>query len=271
MKIKIDKLLPNPFQQRKTFDKEKMKELIESIRENGFFGSFVVRPIGKEYEIAYGERRLRACKEVGITEIECEVKNLTDEQMISLSDVENSCREDIPPLVRAEYLKSLQEKMGWTEREISKNTGISKTYVNELLNLPASGQEFREAIENEEITPKAFIEAKKGGDNLIRRAIDQRMTVSEVKSALKHLNGKKDQSPDHNQSISTNSDGTIRAVDSNKELMDSYISIVNKGRVYFDYIYEDRGMLNEEQFQKVQSLIISFSEFINQFKNNKLK
>ncbi len=271
MKIKIDKLLPNPFQQRKTFDKEKMKELVESIRENGFFGSFVVRPIDKEYEIAYGERRLRACKEVGITEIECEVKNLTDEQMISLSDVENSCREDIPPLVRAEYLKSLQEKMGWTERDISQHTSIPKTTVHDIISLVGADQEFKKAIENNEIAYTTYIEAKKGGDNLVRRAIDQRMTRDEVKSALKHLNGKKDQTPDHKESFKINSDGTVRVVESDKYRLDSYMSNVNKGNVYLDYLFEEQHLLNDEQFKKLGEILKSLVGSLSKFKNNKLK
>lgn len=105
--IPINKIVPNPNQVRKTFNEETIKELAESIKNYGLLQPIAVTKYGTSYSLVSGERRLRACQLLGWVQIPAIVKNVDESGLLIESLIENLQRENLPPLERAEGIKSL--------------------------------------------------------------------------------------------------------------------------------------------------------------------
>ena len=139
--ININDIKPNSNQPRKTFDEEKLEDLAASIEEHGLIQPIVLRKSGKGYEIVAGERRWRAARKIGIKEVPCIVKELTDEENMLLAIIENMQREDLNPIEEAEGLRQMIDTYGLTQEQVSKSVGKSRPYIANclrLLKLPAT-------------------------------------------------------------------------------------------------------------------------------------
>ena len=134
-KIKIEKIKPNRSQPRKKFDSEKLNELKNSIKEKGIIQPVIVRTAQDGYELIAGERRFRAVKELGFTEIPAIVKEVNDADSLELSLIENIQREELNPIEEANAYKELMEKFSFSQDEISKAVGKDKSTVSNTLRL----------------------------------------------------------------------------------------------------------------------------------------
>ena len=133
--IRISDIQKNPYQPRKEFSEEKIKELAQSIKENGLIQPIIVRQspvIG--YEILAGERRYRASIAAGLSEIPVIIKKLSDQDMMVHSIIENLQREDLNPIEEAKAYQSLIEK-GYTHADIAAKMGKSRPYITNLVRL----------------------------------------------------------------------------------------------------------------------------------------
>lgn len=145
VKLKIFDIEPNKNQPRKYFDEEALSELSSSIAEHGILQPIVVRPIAETgYQIVAGERRWRAARLAGLTEVPVIIKELTDKQVMELALIENLQREDLNPIEEAEGYKALMETHELTQETVAKRVGKSRSAVANsmrLLNLPESVRE----------------------------------------------------------------------------------------------------------------------------------
>ena len=133
--IRISDIQKNPYQPRKEFSEEKIKELAQSIKENGLIQPIIVRQspvIG--YEILAGERRYRASIVAGLTEVPVIIKKLSDQDMMIHSIIENLQREDLNPIEEAKAYQSLIDK-GYTHADIAEKMGKSRPYITNLVRL----------------------------------------------------------------------------------------------------------------------------------------
>lgn len=133
--VNINDIKPNSNQPRKTFDEEKLRELASSIEEHGLIQPIVLRRMKKGYEIVAGERRWRAARIIGIKEIPCIVKELTDEENMLLAIIENMQREDLNPIEEAEGINQMIDTYGLTQEQVSKSVGKSRPYIANSLRL----------------------------------------------------------------------------------------------------------------------------------------
>lgn len=133
--IDINDIKPNSNQPRKTFDEEKLDELAASIKDHGLIQPVVLRSVKNGYEIVAGERRWRAARKIGITEIPCIVKELTDEENMLLAIIENMQREDLNPIEEAEGIHQMIDNYGLTQEQVSKSVGKSRPYITNCLRL----------------------------------------------------------------------------------------------------------------------------------------
>ena len=144
VKVKLMDIEPNRDQPRKQFDEEALNELADSIAKHGVLQPLLVRPLlNGGYQLVAGERRWRASRIAGLTEVPVVIKELTDAQVAELALVENVQREDLNPLEEANGYKELSEKYGYTQEEISSMVGRSRSAVANalrLLALPAEVQ-----------------------------------------------------------------------------------------------------------------------------------
>lgn len=134
MEVSLDQIDPNPYQTRQDFDEEGLEELATSIRVHGFYGHLVAREVDDRYQLAYGERRLRAAQQAGLTQLPLVVRDLADEQMMELAITENVLRTDLNPVEEAEAYKHLTD-MGYSYRQISAKVGKSPGHISDLLKL----------------------------------------------------------------------------------------------------------------------------------------
>ena len=133
--IRISDIQKNPYQPRKEFSEEKIKELAQSIKENGLIQPIIVRQspvIG--YEILAGERRYRASIAAGLSEVPVIIKKLSDQDMMIHSIIENLQREDLNPIEEAKAYQSLIDK-GYTHADIAEKMGKSRPYITNLVRL----------------------------------------------------------------------------------------------------------------------------------------
>lgn len=145
LNLKMDKIVTNSNQPRKYFDNEKMSELKDSIKNSGLLQPITVRKISNgKYEIVAGERRYRACRELGMESIPVIEMNVGDARGYELSVLENIQRENLNPIEEAESYLMLMEVYGYTQEKLSEKLGKTRSSVSNkmrILKLPASVKE----------------------------------------------------------------------------------------------------------------------------------
>ncbi len=175
----IELIKPNPFQPRESFDQEGLEELAASIREHGFYGHLLVRQEGRWYQLAYGERRLRAAQIAGLTAIPVQLRELTDEQMLEISLTENVQREDLHPVDEAKAYARLQEELGYSVRDIAEKIGKGKSYVGTLLSL-LRHPDVEQAVRSADIPVRTAEELAKIDDPEERRRLTDQVIAGNL-------------------------------------------------------------------------------------------
>lgn len=144
IEIEVEKIKPNPYQPRESFDEKRLSGLAESIKEKGMIQPVVVRKKQDGFEIVAGERRLRAAKSIGLKLIPAIImEGLSKQSMLELTLVENVQREDLNPIEEAKGYKRLLEECGLTQKELSERVGKDRSSIANtlrLLNLPEEVQ-----------------------------------------------------------------------------------------------------------------------------------
>ena len=161
--IPIEKIVTNQMQPRR--DMGDLKELTDSIRENGIIEPVIVKPRDGNFEIIAGERRFRAAKDAGMSEIPCIEHDIPDNEALEMSIVENIQRKDLNVFEQAYSIRSLAEIYGYTHEEIAKKIGKSRVTVSELIRVTDLPDEIREKCLQLGIDSKTFLlELTKMGD-----------------------------------------------------------------------------------------------------------
>ena len=143
--IDINDIRPNSAQPRLNFDEEKLAELASSIKTNGVITPLIVRESANGYELVAGERRWRASRQAGLRTVPCIVRDFDDRQNAIVAIIENMQREDLDPIEEALGLRSMTEKYGFTQEQVSASLGRSRTYITNsirLLKLPEEIQKY---------------------------------------------------------------------------------------------------------------------------------
>jgi len=197
-KISISSIIRNKFQPRKNFDKEKMEELTNSIRERGIIQPIIVRKSLDEidkFEIIAGERRWQAAQSAGLHEVpvvEIEADNL---KSLELAIVENVQRSDLNPIEEAKGYKKLIDEFNYDQDKVSKFIGKSRSHVTNCLRLLSLPHEVILFIEGNKIS-QGHAKVLVGLDNahfLAKKIIEKRLSVRQVENlirALKSYKGK---------------------------------------------------------------------------------
>lgn len=134
--LNINEIEPNRDQPRKIFDDKALEELSKSIKQNGIIQPLLVRPMSDgSYQLVAGERRWRAARMAGLTEVPVTIREMTDEEATVFALIENLQREDLNPVEEAQGLKSLIETYGFTQEEAAERVGKSRVAVTNTLRL----------------------------------------------------------------------------------------------------------------------------------------
>ena len=152
IEIDLSELRPNPYQPRKVFKDEALQELANSIKEHGVFQPIIVKKSIKGYEIIAGERRFRASKMAGLEKVPAIIRDFNDEQMMEIALLENLQRENLNVIEEALAYKSMIEKLGLTQDELSKRVGKSRSHITNILGILRLPKEIQGMIIEGKIT-----------------------------------------------------------------------------------------------------------------------
>lgn len=188
--ISLEKITPNKYQPRKKFNAEKLKELIDSIREKGIIQPIVVRPSGDGYELIAGERRFRAAKELGYTHIPVIVREVSDADSLELSLIENIQREELNSIEEAQAYKQLMDQFNFSQDEISKAVGKDKSTVSNTLRLLTLPGLIRKYLEDDMITmghAKAILSLNTEREKIrfAKKVIKKSLSVRQIEELIK--------------------------------------------------------------------------------------
>ena len=153
LSVLISKIKTNPLQPRKEFKKDLLDDLAASIKENGVISPITVREDGKNYTLIAGERRLRASQSIGLKDIPAhiiEVKNSSD--MMQLALIENIQRENLNPMEESEAYALLQDKFNFSQNQIAKSVGKSRSTITNSLRLLQLPEEVRASLKDNKIS-----------------------------------------------------------------------------------------------------------------------
>ena len=199
--ISITDIQKNPYQPRKEFDGEKLDELAQSIKENGVIQPIIVRQspvIG--YEILAGERRYRASLLAGLKSIPAVVKQLSDQEMMIQSIIENLQRENLNPIEEALAYESLVEK-GFTHAEIADKMGKSRPYISNSIRLLSLPEQILSEVENGKLSQahaRSLVGLnKEQQDYFLQRIIEEDISVRKLEALLTEKKQKKQQKNDY--------------------------------------------------------------------------
>jgi len=182
--IPINEINLSKFQTRKKFDEEKLIELSKSIEKNGLIQPIIVRKGKKKFELVAGERRLKACKLVGIDEIPAIVSDFDDRKAFESGLIENLQREDLTFIEEAEGYNRLMNEFNYTQEELATIVSKSRSHVANLLRLVSLPKEVKKFILN----GKLFLGHARclvgyvGAVNLAKRIVKEDLSVRYIES-----------------------------------------------------------------------------------------
>lgn len=190
--IRIERIVPNRYQPRQTFDRARIEELAESIREHGLLQPIVVRPIEENmYEIIAGERRFRALQMNQMTEAEVLVRHLDDEETAVVALIENIQRENLSAVEEAEAYKKLLAFEGITQAELAKSVGKSQSFIANKLRLLKLTPCVLQAIRDHQITERhgralVGLSAERQ-EEMLALIVKQQLNVKQTEDKLKEV------------------------------------------------------------------------------------
>lgn len=152
IEIPLDDIRPNPFQPRKSFDQEALEELATSIKNYGVFQPIIVKKSIKGYDLVAGERRLRASKIAGLSNIPAIVKDFTDEEMREIALLENLQRENLSSVELAWAYKGIIDSLHITQDELASRLGKSRSHVTNTLGLLRLPDDVQEMVINNKLS-----------------------------------------------------------------------------------------------------------------------
>ena len=243
--VPISSLLKNKFQPRKIFDKEKLDELTESIKERGIIQPIIVRKSGDEknkYEIIAGERRWLAAQNAGLHEVPIVEVEADDLKSLEFAIVENVQRNDLNPIEEAKGYKRLIDEFSYDHDKVGKFIGKSRSHVSNCLRLLSLPDEVIQLVENNLISQghAKILVGLHNANSLAKKIIDKNMSVRQAENFIKILKSnskkaliKKDPNILEIEKSISDKIGLNVVIKNNKK---------NKGVIYFEY--KDMDQLN---------------------------
>jgi len=243
--VPISSLLKNKFQPRKIFDKEKLDELTESIKERGIIQPIIVRKSVDEknkYEIIAGERRWLAAQNAGLHEVPIVEVEADDLKSLEFAIVENVQRNDLNPIEEAKGYKRLIDEFSYDHEKVAKFIGKSRSHVSNCLRLLSLPDDVIELVENNLISQghAKILVGLHNANSLAKKIIDKNMSVRQAENFIKILKSnskktliKKDPNILEIEKSISDKIGLNVVIKNNKK---------NKGVIYFEY--KDMDQLN---------------------------
>lgn len=243
-KLNIELITPKEDQPRQYFNDNALKELAESIKENGVIQPIIVRRIDENYQIVAGERRWRASKRAGLKEIPAIIRNFDEEEAAKISLIENVQRENLNPIEEAIAYKKLMDDYNLTHEELGQAVGKSRAYVSNSMRLLNLDEKVVEYIKDGKLTSghgKVLLGIKEKeeqistAEKIINLNLNVRDTEEEVKKTKKKPKSKMKRKSNKDPYLIDLEDNLMRSLGTKVNLL-----IGNKkGKIEIEYYGED--------------------------------
>ncbi len=195
--VRVDQIEPNPFQPRAHFDENELRELARSIQEHGIIQPLTIRRIGhNKYQLISGERRLKASRIAGLTQVPAYLRLANDEQMLEMALVENIQREDLNPLEIAISFQRLLEECRIKQEDLSQKVGKDRSTISNYIRLLKLPTEIQVAVRDNLITmghARAIINVPDERSQLVilKKILEKKSSVREVEEMVRNLGKQK--------------------------------------------------------------------------------
>ncbi len=195
--LRIMEIEPNKAQPRKDFDEESIEKLAHSIKQFGVIQPVIVKPVSNGlYCIVAGERRWRAARLAGLTEIPVIVREFSDKEVMQISLIENIQREDLNPVEEANGYKELYERFSMTQEEISEIFGCSRSYITNSIRLLSLPDEVKDLLSEKKILighAKLLLSLNSDEDIklLAKQCADDNLTVKQLRQLIEKISKQK--------------------------------------------------------------------------------
>lgn len=198
--VKIAKIEPNREQPRKSFDEDSLLELSESLKQYGILQPLLVQDKKDYFEIIAGERRWRAAKIAGLKEIPVIIKNLTEQEMVEISLIENIQRENLNPIEEALAYKKLLNEFHLKQDEVAERVSKSRTAVTNSMRLLKLDERVQQMVIDDLISTghaRALLAIPDNEDqyNLAQQIFDEKLSVRETEKLVKKFQKQKSELP----------------------------------------------------------------------------
>lgn len=250
-RLPVAKIEPRPNQPRTVFDEEKLEELAQSIREHGVIQPVTVRAAdGGYYQIIAGERRWRAARMAGLTEIPVNIVDVSDREASELALIENLQREDLNPVEEARGYEMLMARYGLTQEQVAERVGKSRPAIANairLLGLAPKALAYCEEGKLSTSQAKALLELRDTGaqERLAALAVERDMSVREIGANIRRLLGEAGKAPRQKKNYRLGPDGVDYVAEVERDLTETLgrkVAIAagrDCGKITLDY-YSDR-------------------------------
>ena len=264
--VKLSKVEPNREQPRKNFDEDSLQELAESLKQFGMLQPILVQNRGDYYEIIAGERRWRAAKIAGLKEVPVIVRELTDQEIVEISLIENIQREDLNPIEEAQAYKRLLTEFHLKQDEVAERVSKSRTAVTNSMRLLKLCDEVQKMVVDDMISTghaRALLAVENPEEqyNLAQRIFDEKLSVREVEKLMKKLqnsNEKKEKQKPEHEFIYQDMEEKIKALLGTKVTISPKAN--HKGKIVIDYYSDDELERLMELFRSIHPYTEEISE-----------
>ena len=187
--VPVESIHPNPHQPRQRFDPETLEQLAESVRENGLLQPILVRPhpsLDDAFEIIAGERRWRAAQLAQLHEVPVIVRDLSDVKTLEVALLENIQRADLTPIEEAEGYRRLMEEFSYTQADLARSLGKSRSHIANTLRLLTLPEDVRDLL-NEGVLSAGHARALVGMPNagpLAKRTVAEGLSVRQIEKLV---------------------------------------------------------------------------------------
>ena len=269
LQVSPEQIVPNPKQPRKHFDEKSLNELAQSIRAQGVLQPLVVRRhpnLANQYELVAGERRWRALKQIDIATVPVVLRNVSDNEILEVSLLENIQRENLTVIEEAQSYLDLLQIHGYTQEELAKKLGRDRSTIANMLRLLQLPSELKNDLETGRITSghaRSILSLPNEGvqlemrQRLLRNSWSVRETERQVRIKLENISKFSQSNASHNSDIvssSTNQEIELQHLEDNlRRCLGTNVGIKfknGKGQIKIDYYSLD-------EFERLYDLLNS--------------
>ena len=232
--VNITKVEPNREQPRKNFDEDALEELAESIKQFGLLQPILVQDRKTYYEIIAGERRWRAAKKAGLKEVPVIIKNLSEQEIVEISLIENIQRENLNPIEEAQAYKRLLTEFNLKQDEVAERVAKSRTAVTNSMRLLKLCDDVQQMVIEGMISTghaRALISIADPEQqyNIAQQIFDEKLSVRDVEKLVKNLN-KPAKVSSKKETIDKSLEAVYQDIEENlKQKLSTKVSITSKG------------------------------------------